>query len=580
MSRGGRSRGNPGAASSGRRRQGMKIGVLQINPVAGDVRGNAAALVAAARKAAALGAELCITSELALCAHPPSDMLLRESFIVECGQVLRKTAETLHADGLPPLLLGAPVANPVLQGKSLHNGAVLLRDGKVIVISRKVLLPCEDTLNDTRYFEPGVACGMVQYKGWRLAVTIGEDVCNDRTFWQGRRTYEVDPVADFMTGGADGLINLTALPYQSGGAARHERMLSWSAVRYRVPLICVNQAGGQDGLVYEGKSALVNAFGMVTARAAAFAEDLLLVDLIKPGEEAIPEHLTELEELWLALVTGLRDFVRKCGFSQAVLGLSGGIDSALVAALAVEALGAKNVLGVLLPSPYTSRDSIEAAQDLARNLGIESRALPITPVMGSFDAALAPLFADCPRDVTEENIQARIRGVILMALSNKFGKMLLNTGNKSESAVGYSTLYGDSCGALAVIGDVYKTQVYSLARWHNEKAGYARIPALILERAPSAELRPDQKDQDSLPPYDELDRILCDHIERNMGPDTLIEVGHDPKTVARVVRMVAGAEFKRRQSPPVLRVTARAFGDDWRMGIALRPDTRGKAAVK
>ncbi len=550
----------------------MKIGILQINPVAGDLHGNAAAVHAATAKAAALGADLCIASELVLTGHPPSDLLLRESFIADCGQVLRETAAALKSEGLPPVLLGAPVANPVPQGKNIHNGAVLLRDGKVIVISRKVLLPCEDTLDDMRYFEPGVACGMVQYKGWRLAVTIGEDIWNDRTFWQGRRTYEVDPVADVMGGGADGLINLTALPYHLGGAARHERMLSWSAVRYRVPLICVNQAGGQDGLIYEGKSVLINAFGVVTARAAAFTEDVLLVDMVKPGEETAVENRDEQADLWLALTTGLRDFVGKCGLSKVILGLSGGADSALVAALAVDALGPERVLGLLLPSPYTSRESIDLAARLAANLGIEARNVPIEPMMRAFDAALAPEFTGTQTDVTEENIQARVRAVTLMAFSNKFGHVLLNTGNKSEAAVGYCTLYGDSCGALAVIGDIYKTQVYALAAWYNKKAGYDRIPALILERAPTAELRPNQTDQDSLPPYEELDRILQDHIERNMGYDVLCEVGHDPKTVEKVLRLVAGAEFKRRQGPPCLRVSQRAFGSGWRMGIA------GKAA--
>ncbi len=546
----------------------MKIGILQINPVAGDTRGNAAALRKAAAKAAALGADLCITSELALTAHPPTDILLRESFIAECGVVLRETAERLREENLPPVLLGAPVANPVQQGKSIHNGAVLLRDGKVIVISRKVLLPCEDTLDDMRYFEPGVACGMVQYKGWRLAVTVGEDIWNDRTFWQGRRTYEVDPVADFMAGGADGLINLTAVPYHLGGAAWHERMLSWSAVRYRVPLICVNQAGGQDGLIYEGKSALVNAFGVVTARAAAFAEDVLLVDMVKPGESPAPDTRNDQEDLWLALTTGLRDLVRKCGQKRVVLGLSGGMDSALVAALAVDALGPEQVLGVLLPSPFTSRDSVDLALSLARNLDIDTRIVPISPMMQAFDEALAREFEGTEAGVAEENIQARIRAVVLMAFCNKFGYMLLNTGNKSEAAAGYCTLYGDSCGALAVIGDLYKTQVYALARWYNQGAGRDRIPAGILERAPSAELRPNQKDQDSLPPYETLDPILQNHIERNMGYDVLCEVGHDPETVKRVLRLVAASEFKRRQGPPVLRVSSRAFGSGWRMGIA------------
>lgn len=548
----------------------MKIGLLQINPVMGDPRGNAAAVYAAVEKAAALGVDLCLAPELVLCGHPPTDLLLGESFIVECGKVLRELAEKLHAANLPSVLLGAPVANPVPQGKSIHNGAILLRDGKVVVICRKVLLPCEGSLEDPRYFEPGVACGMVQFKGWRLAVTIGEDIWNDRTFWHGRRTYEVDPVAEFMNSGADGLINLTALPFQIGGTFLHERMLAWSAVRYRVPLLCVNQVGGQDGLVYGGGSVCFNAFGQITAKAAAFAEDLLVADLVKPADPKEIPTPSDDEDIWSALVLGLRDFVRKCGFSGVLLGLSGGMDSALVAALAVEALGPGNVHGVLMPSPFTSRESTDAAEALAANLGIATRSIPITPAMETMEAALAEAFTGTTRDVTEDNLQARIRGVILMSLSNKFGHLLLNTGNKSEAAVGYTTLYGDSCGALAVIGDLYKTQVYSLARWYNKRAGYDRIPRIIIERAPSAELHHNQKDEDSLPPYDILDKILYDHIEMGMGHDTLREVGHDPETVQRVLHLIETSEFKRRQTPPALGVSQRPFGTGWRMPVACK----------
>lgn len=546
----------------------MKIGILQINPVTGDLLGNAAALLAATRKAASSGADLCIASELVLCGHPPSDLLLGESFIVSCGKILQEMADTIQKESLPPLLLGAPVANPVAQGKSIHNGAVFLRGGKVIVICRKVLLPCEGSREDMRYFEPGVACGMVQYKGWRLAVTIGEDIWNDRTFWHGRRTYEIDPVAEFMTSGADGLINLAAYPFQIGGAYLHERMLGWSAVRYRVPLLCVNQVGGQDSLIYSGKSSCFNMFGAVTARAAAFAEDVRIVDLVKPGDPIESSPPSDDEDIWAALVLGIRDFVRKCGFKSILLGLSGGLDSALVAALAVDALGPENVLGVLLPSPFTSQESIDAAEALAKNLGIATHTVPIEPVMQSFETALAPVFSGKARDVTEDNLQARIRGVILMALSNKFGHMLLNTGNKSEAAVGYSTLYGDSCGALAVIGDLYKTQVYGLSRFYNAREGHDRIPQIILDRPPTAELHPGQKDEDSLPPYDVLDKILYDHIEMRMGYDTLCEVGHDPETVRRVLHLLRISEFKRHQSPPALCVSQRAFGGGWRMGIA------------
>ena len=548
----------------------MKIGMLQINPIAGDLKGNVAKLLAAAREAASRGADMCIAPELALCAHPPSDLFLQESFIVSSGRALRELATMLHKQQLPPMLLGAPVANPVPQGKSIHNGAVFLCDGKVSVICRKVLLPSEDSREDVRYFEPGVACGMVQYKGWRLAVTIGEDIWNDRTFWHGRRTYEIDPVAEAMTSGADGLINLAALPFQIGGAYRHERMLGWSAVRYRVPLLCVNQVGGQDGLLYGGKSLCCNAYGSVTARAKAFAEDILLVDMVKPGEAIDAFAPSDEADIWAALTLGIHDFVHKCGFSRVLLGLSGGIDSALVAALAVDALGPENVLGVLLPSPYTSRESIESAEELAANLGIKTRTIPIEPVMLAFEGVLVDILSD-KHGVTRENIQSRIRGVILMSLSNTLGNLLLNTGNKSEVAVGYCTLYGDSCGALAVIGDLYKTQVYSLAHWYNEREGTDRIPRFILERAPSAELRPNQKDEDTLPPYAVLDKILYDHIEMRMGYDTLCEVGHSPEIVERVLSLLSVSEFKRHQVPPALCVSQRAFGSGWRMAIGCKP---------
>lgn len=553
----------------------MKIGMLQINPIAGDLDGNAATLLAATRKAASLGADMCIAPELALCAHPPSDLLLGESFVNGCSRALQDMAKKLHEEELPPLLLGAPVANPVPQGKNIHNGAVLLRDGKVIVICRKVLLPCEGSREDMRYFEPGVACGIMQYKGWRLAVAIGEDIWNDRTFWNGRRTYEVDPVAEVMTSGADGLINLAALPFQIGVADLRERMLGWSAVRYRVPLLCVNQVGGQDGLIYGGKSVCFNAYGAVTSRAASFAEDVLLVDLVKQGDAVAAAAPSEESDIWDALTLGLSDFVRKCGFKSVVLGLSGGIDSALVAALATDALGPENVLGVLMPSPFTSQESIDVAEKLAANLGIATHTVPIEPMMRAYEGALAPMFAGRMRDVTEDNLQARIRGAVLMAVSNKFGHMLLNTGNKSECAVGYATLYGDSCGALGVIGDLYKGQVFALSRWFNDRKGFDCIPQFIVDRPPSAELHPGQKDEDSLPPYAVLDKILHDHIEMRMDADTLRELGHDAETVNRVLRLLTLAEFKRHQAPPALCVSQRPFGAGWRMRLACRPGNAG-----
>ena len=548
----------------------MKIGILQINPVMGDLCGNAAAIMAATQKAVFLGADICVASELALCGYPPTDMLLREEFIDASGKTLWEMAAALQARSLPPVLLGAPVANPVAQGKRIHNAAVLLRDGKVIVICRKVLLSCNDIPDDPRYFEAGVACGMVQYTGWRLTVTVGADIWNDRTFWQGRRTYESDPVADAMGGGADCIVNLTAIPYQMGHSALHDRVLAGTAMRYRVPVLSVNQVGGQDSNIFEGKSSLTNSFGVLTARAAAFAEDVLLVDLVSPGDK--PAHVEEDPdaELWRALVTGLRDFVRKCGFSQVVLGLSGGLDSALVAAIAAEALGPDNVWGILLPSSVTSDESSRLAEHLARELGIRCDTIAIASLCAGIGSALDPFFRGAPPDVAEENVQCRVRGTLLMAVANKFGHMLLATANKSELAVGYCTLYGDMCGGLAVIGDLYKSRVYELARWLNRQKGREYIPRRIIERPPSAELREGQTDQDVLPPYEVLDTLLYDHIEQGMETKSLLAVGHDPAVIDGVLGMVRRAEFKRRQSPPALHVSVRPFGRSWWMPVARR----------
>lgn len=546
----------------------MKIGIVQCDLVAGDLEYNAAALIAATREAARRGADMVVAPELALCAVPASDILLQESFITASGKMLQHMAAELHEEGLPPLLLGAAVANPVPQGKRIHNGAVWLQGGTVAVVSRKVLLPREGIFNDFKYFEPGVACGIIQYKGWRLAVAIGADLWNDRSFWQGQRVYETDPVAEVMSGGADAILHLTADPYRPGSYAQYARMLGWTASRYRVPLLCAHHVGGQDGMIFEGRSICMDPFGQVVASAAAFVPDIMIVDLTNLNTGVQQPVMPTSEDIWRALVVGTRDFVHKCGFSKVMLGLSGGMDSALVATIAADALGPENVLGVLMPSPYTSKESIDLALDLAKNLGMETRTIPLEGLMQSFDAALADTFRGYGPDVTEENIQARIRGNLLMAISNKLGYLLLGTGNKSEAAVGYCTLYGDTCGALEVIGDLYKTQVYELAHWVNASRERGRIPDGIITRPPSAELRPGQKDQDSLPPYDVLDKILADYIEHGMCEEALVEDGHDPKIVERVLALVRGAEFKRGQMPPALRVSSRTFGPEWDMPIA------------
>jgi NAD+ synthase (glutamine-hydrolysing) len=550
----------------------MIIAVIQSNPVTGALAGNMDALLSAASEAAKQGAELCVAPELALCGHNSGDLLLRAGFVEECLKVLQQAAARAGRDSsLPPLLLGAPVANPVPQGKSLQSCAVLVHQGKVRVVGRKVLLPSNGNRNDSRYFEPGVACGAINRNGWRLAVTIGEDAWNDSTFRQGRRTFTLDPVADFIAaGGADGIINLTALPYAQGLPEMHRSMLGHLASRYRAPLVAANMVGGNDGLVYYGGSLAFDGGGALLARAPAFEEALLLVDLVGRQKSAVAPELEADEELWRAIVLGTRDFARKCGFSRAVLGLSGGVDSALVAAVAAEAFGPRNVTALLMPSPYSSRGSIDDSLQLARKLGITTHTLPVNAALDAFGTTFSAAFPGGLAGSADENTQARIRGTLLMAYANRFGALLLATGNKSEAAVGYCTLYGDLAGGIAPIGDLYKRQVYSLCRWYNAGRGGV-IPGEILAKEPSAELRPGQKDSDSLPPYDVLDPLLEDIIENGLNLEGLVERGHDPATAKDVLRLVWRAEFKRHQAPPVLGLSRRSFADSWRMPVACTP---------
>ena len=548
----------------------MKVALIQSNPVTGALRDNMAALEAALLSAAGQGADLCVAPELALCGPNPRDLLLREGFIADCRTVLQEAAGRLAAQpAVPPLLLGAPVANPVPQGKRLQNCAVLLYEGRVRVISRKVLIPSGGGHNDARYFEPGVACGVLHHKGWRFVVTLGQDIWNDPTFWRGQRTFSADPVADFIAGGgADGLINLAALPYEQGLAGLHQRMLSHLARSYRIPVLAVNLTGGNDSLIYCGGSMALSANGDLLARAPLFRESVLMADVVGKYKGSIAAGLEQEEELWQAIVLGIYDFSRKCGFRKAVLGLSGGVDSALVAAIAAEALGPENVTGLLMPSPYSSQGSLDDARILAENLGIAAHVLPVTPMLEAYEQVFSETFAGGLRGVTEENIQARIRGNLLMAYSNRFGALLLSTGNKSESAVGYGTLYGDLCGGLSPIADLYKFQVYALCRLHNAAKPRAAIPESTLDKEPSAELRPGQKDSDSLPPYEILDPLIKDIVENGESLSRLVEKGYDQATAREALRLVRLAEFKRHQAPPVLNLSRRGFGGNWDYPIA------------
>jgi NAD+ synthase (glutamine-hydrolysing) len=560
----------------------MQIGLLQINPVVGDIHGNAARIEAAYAQALAAGADLCLTPELVLTGYPPRDLLLYQGFCQAAFAAAQALAHRLHErfPGGPALVLGCPEPNESGQGKALFNAALWCEAGRIRARIRKSLLPTYDVFDEARYFEPcGVSGGanVVEYRGRKLAVTICEDLWNDKDYWP-HRLYPVDPVEAAVAAGATALLNLSASPFSLRKQTLRRDMLSAIAKKRGLPLAYCNQVGGNDELVFDGRSAVYGPDGSVLALAAGFAEDVLVADLCCPGpvaESSVADaDLSASSEIWQALVLGTRDYLRKCGFTKALLGLSGGIDSAVVAAVAVEALGAQNVLGVLMPSPWSSSGSIDDSLALARNLGMATRTIPIEPLMQGFDAALAGSFAALAPGqgpgITEENIQSRLRGNLLMALSNKTGALLLTTGNKSELAVGYCTIYGDMSGGFALISDLRKTQVYALARHINGLKGGV-IPENILVKAPSAELRPGQTDQDSLPPYEVLDAILALHVEKNQTAAEIVAAGFDAAIVERVCKLVKLAEFKRRQAAPGIKIAWRSFGSGWRMPLAAAP---------
>ncbi len=540
----------------------MKLTLLQVNTVIGDLRGNADLIAAGVLEAARSRPDLILTPELSLTGCFPGDILLGKGFVDESLSVLEALAADL--EGAPPVIVGLAVPNRSGRGRPLFNAAALLQGGGVQeTIAKTYLSPC-GPLEEGRYFEPAARGPRVlSIGGKRVGISIGEEI------WRGGRS-----AGELVHAGAEVVVTISASPFAVGGQALREEAFSRIARDHRIPIAAVNLVGGNDGLVFDGRSSVFGADGALIARGAAFVEDIVTADLDRPGPQAIaPDDLTPESEIWRALVLGTHDYTRKCGLQSVILGLSGGIDSSLVAAVAARALGPENVLGVLLPSPYTSPESVEDAREVAENLGIRTRSLPITPAMEAFEDILTGVFTGFPPDITEENLQARIRAVILMALANKFGYMLLTTGNRSESAVGYSTLYGDMAGGLAVIGDVSKGMVYRISRWLNRERPV--IPDRVLEKPPSAELRPGQTDQDVLPPYDVLDAILHRHIDCFEPPADIIAAGYPAEVVHRVLRMVRLAEFKRRQAAPEIRVTDRAFGTDWRMPIAARPWWRG-----
>ena len=545
----------------------MKIALLQLNPLINDLEGNASKIIKATARAKKMGADLCVTSELALIGYPPRDLLFNQRIIENCYHKAGEIAQTIaDAKDFCPLLLGIPLKSP--QKNKLYNGVFYLENGQIKKTFGKSLLPNYDVFDEERYFLPYPQPEFLDFKGVRIGITICEDIWNDKDFWQEEK-YSFNPVELLADQGVEIILNLSASPFSLGKQIVRQKILAALARKYKLPILYCNQVGGNDDLIFDGRSCAVDHQGSLQARAKGFTEDILIVNIKDRTQNKIEEADFSLEaETWQALVLGTRDYIHKCGFKNALLGLSGGIDSSLCAAIAAHAIGPENVLGVLMPSPYTSRQSIQDARSLAQNLNIKTLTLPIENLMLCFDQTLQPVFADRPRDVTEENIQSRIRGNLLMALSNKFGSILITTGNKSELAVGYCTIYGDMSGGLAIISDVPKTMVYRLCRWLNKQMGKDVIPASVLQKPPSAELKPDQKDEDTLPPYSILDEILNLYIEKGYSIDQIITKGFDASLVKRIADMVKKAEFKRQQAPPGLKITDRAFGTGWRMPIA------------
>jgi len=522
----------------------VRIALSQINPTVGDFTGNIGKIAEAAGRAASLGARLTVFSELCICGYPPADFLEKPSFLACCRAAVNELAEATRSLSTA---IAAGVALPA------HGDS-----GKPAV---------NDVFDEQRYFAPAKSQQVVELDGVRLAITICEDAWNDKNFWP-RRLYSVDPMEELMRQHPAVHINLSSSPFWHGKRALRREMLAAIARRDRVPVLMCNQTGGNDSLIFDGSSVVLNAQGELIAQAASFAEDLMVLDPFAMPPIAAPED-DDTEAAYRALVLGTRDYVRKCGFKKALVGLSGGIDSALVAAIAKDALGAENVLGIGMPSPYSSSGSVDDSRRLAGNLGIRFETIGITDLFEAYRCALAPLFSGSTPDITEENIQSRIRGNLLMALSNKFSALVLTTGNKSEMAVGYCTLYGDMVGALAVIGDLVKTRVYAVARWLNRDGEV--IPPAILEKPPSAELRPGQKDTDSLPPYEILDPIIEAYVERYETPEQIAAAhGFELELVQHVVRMVERAEYKRQQAAPVLKVTSKSFGTGRRFPIAVK----------
>ena len=561
----------------------MKIALAQIDPTVGDFVGNTHKILDFAERAAGLGADLVVFPELAVCGYWPADLLEKQSFVARAAEALDEVRQWTAEQGRPAVLCGSVMeAEPGSEGKRIRNVAVLLERGQCKLAQGKMLLPFYDVFDEQRYFEPAREQRLTTVETARgaepLAITVCEDAWNDKGFWP-RRLYAIDPVERLMElwdtqpqalrTQPRVIVNLSASPFWADKREVRQQMLGALARRHGAFVAMCNQVGGHDSLIFDGSSVVLGPDGALVAQAASFAEDLLVFDTALAVDAPEPAAEDGVAAMWQALVLGVRDYVRKCGFSRALVGLSGGIDSALVAAIAVDALGAENVMGVGMPSEFSSAGSKDDARELAMRLGIRFEVLPIAPAYATTLETLEPLFQGTAFGLAEENLQSRLRGLMLMALSNKFGALVLTTGNKSEMSVGYCTLYGDMVGALAVIGDVFKTDVYRLSRYANRER--ERIPAATITKAPSAELRPNQKDTDSLPPYEVLDPILEAYVERYTPAEQIArEQGVDVDLVREVLKLVERSEYKRQQAAPVLKVTRKAFGMGRRFPIAVK----------
>lgn len=543
----------------------MKIALGQINPTVGDFSGNSAKIIEFSHRAQAAGAGLILFPELSVCGYPPRDLVERSSFVTHNREAVERIAA--ETQGIA-VICGLVTPADTDAGKTVMNSAAWLVDGKVAFIQSKMLLPTYDVFDEMRNFAPARSQSLYPFCGNRMALTICEDAWNDKRFWE-KRLYTIDPVESLIHAGGNFVLNISASPFWIGKRELRRDMLTSIARQHKVPVALVNQVGGNDSLVFDGSSLVIDRDGKVIAQGRSFEEDIIYFDSQTLTGEMHEQITGEEASVFSALVLGTRDYMHKCGFQKAIIGLSGGIDSALTALIAVEAVGPENVIGVGMPGPYSSQGSIDDARALAKNLGIRFELLPINPAYEAYRATLKQVFADCKEDVTEENIQARARGTTLMALSNKFGAIVLSTGNKSELAVGYCTLYGDMAGGLAVISDVPKTMVYRISRYMNSRR--AVIPEATLEKPPSAELRPDQKDSDTLPPYEVLDAVLEDYIEDAHSAERIAEEGAlDIQLVRRIIRMVDRSEYKRQQSAPGLKISTKAFGYGRRLPIAAK----------